>query len=157
MKLFIRHSLTCKHAKDKNFNRCGCPVWSYNPSLPRGRQRYSAQTCDWNEAMKKASQTKPQIVGEEITIVRAVDLYLMKRSKRLANANAAPYADRWLLRDGSKNQPSLLQWAEKNDFQMLQDISSVDVERWRNTWTFREESYSMKVHNAIIKAFLLGA
>ena len=86
-----------------------------------------------------------------------MDAVLVKRSKRANNADCAPYYDRWLLRDVSKRQPSLLQWAEKNEFTMLADITSTDVDRWRNTWVFREESYSLKNSNARIKAFFTWA
>lgn len=37
------------------------------------------------------------------------------------------------------------------------DITSSDVDRWRNTWIFREESYSLKNSNARIKAFFTWA
>jgi integrase len=82
-----------------------------------------------------------------------VEKYLIRQSKKAAHADSAPYSDRWLLRDGSKNQPSLVQWAKENDFRRLQDITSLDVERWRNTWVFRAESYSLKINHARIKAF----
>jgi integrase len=39
----------------------------------------------------------------------------------------------------------------------LLDITSSDVDRWRNTWIFREESYSLKNSNARIKAFFTWA
>jgi len=94
---------------------------------------------------------------KDITLVEAVELYLIKRSKKARHADSAPYADRWLLKNGSKRQPSLLQWAKENAFRKLSDISSVDVENWRNTWVFREESYSMKIHGAKIKAFFTWA
>ena len=46
------------------------------------------------------------------------------------------YDDRWLLRDGSRRRPRLLQWAEKNEFTKLADITFGYVDRWRNTWSF---------------------
>jgi hypothetical protein len=51
----------------------------------------------------------------------------------------------------------LLQGAKENAFCKLSDISSVDVENWRNTWVYREESYSMKTHGAKIKAIFTWA
>jgi integrase/recombinase XerD len=109
--------------------------------------------------MKRATteEAKARKTGNPSNLTDAVEMYLIKQSGREHDAKAAPYRDRWLLRDGSKNQPSLLQWAAKNDFRTLQDITSVDVERWRNTWVFRAESYSLKVNHAAIKGFFSWA
>jgi hypothetical protein len=70
---------------------------------------------------------------------------LIKRSKKFNDPNKAPYNDRWLLRDGSKRQPSVTAWAARNDFTRLDQITAGAMDRWRNTWVFREESYSMKI------------
>jgi integrase len=102
---------------------------------------------------KAASLPIAPAIKKDITVEQAVKLYLIKRSGKAQHPDGACYRDRWLLRDGSKRQPSLLQWAKANGFNKLTDITSVDVERWRNTWVFRAESYSPKVHNAAIKAF----
>ncbi len=67
--------------------------------------------------------------GKNLTLVEAVEAYLVKRSKKANRADSAPYPDRWLLRDGSKRQPSLLQWAEKNGFTKLEDITP----NWRTS------------------------
>jgi hypothetical protein len=50
---YTRHIAKCK-SDDRNSRRCGCPIWFFNPALPRGKQRYSAGTNDWNEALQKA-------------------------------------------------------------------------------------------------------
>jgi hypothetical protein len=67
--------------------------------------------------------------GKNLTLVEAVEAYLVKRSKKANRVDSAPYPDRWLLRDGSKRQPSLLQWAEKNGFTKLEDITP----NWRTS------------------------
>jgi integrase len=161
MKLFTRHACGCKHRKDRNYNRCACPIWVYDPDLQRGKQRYSAGTNDWDEAMRTANkiqQTPARIKkNRDLNIVHAVEMYLVKRSKKAKHADGAPYPDRWLLRDGSKRQPSLLQWAAENGFEKLEDITSIDVEQWRNSWVFREGSYSLKINNHVIKAFFTWA
>jgi hypothetical protein len=54
---YTRHTKNCNSA-DRNSHKCGCPIWFFNPALPRGRQRYSAGTNDWNEAMQKASRLR---------------------------------------------------------------------------------------------------
>src|ERR1039458_1436701 len=51
---YTRHLSKCNH-QDRNYHRCGCPIWFFNPAMPRGKQRYSADTNDWNDARKKAS------------------------------------------------------------------------------------------------------
>jgi hypothetical protein len=110
MKLYRRHSPTCKHHTKGNFTNCDCAIWIYDPKSPRNRQRQSAHTNNWDEAMRHAvaDQKKRPIAGTEI-ITECVDLYLVKMSGRAKNANSAHYDLRWLLRDGSKRQPSLLQ------------------------------------------------
>jgi integrase len=103
-----------------------------------------------------ADQKKRPVAGTEV-ITECVELYLVKKSGRAKSADCAPYDMRWLLRDGSKRQPSLLQWAAENEFTKLSEITSEDVDRWRNTWVFREASYSLKNSNARIKAFFTWA
>jgi len=51
------------------------------------------------------------------------------------------YDDRWLLRDGSRRRPRLLQWAEKNEFTRLADISFGGCGSLAEYVVFREESY----------------
>jgi hypothetical protein len=48
--LYIRHLGKCPHKKDRNYRRCGCPVW-----FQRNRRRWSADTNDWSEALKQAA------------------------------------------------------------------------------------------------------
>jgi len=154
MKLYTRHKNDCKYRKNRNHNGCGCPIW-----FQHQRRRWSARTNNWDEAMRQATAANSKVLksGKNISLVEAVELYLVKRSKKARHADSAPYADRWLLRNGSKRQPSLLQWAAESAFNKLSDITSVDVENWRNTWIFREESFSMKTHGAKIKAFFTWA
>jgi hypothetical protein len=102
------------------------------------------------QAADESKKTEPV---KRISVTDAVNLYLIKRSKKSADANCAPYNDRWLLRDGSKNQPSVMQWAANNNFVRLEQITAAAMDKWRNTWVFRAESYSLKIHNAVIKAF----
>jgi integrase/recombinase XerD len=152
MKLYIRHRPECKHRTNRYYNNCGCPIW-----FQHKRKRWAAGSDDWGAVRKwgGGGETGKAAKGGKgkLTIVEAVNLYLIRQSKKANHADSAPYSDRWLLRDGSKRQPSLLQWAEKNEFTKLPDITSLDVERWRNTWVFREESYSLKINHARIKAF----
>ncbi len=82
---------------------------------------------------------------------------MVKKSGRAKSADCAPDDMRWLLRDGSKRQPSLLQWAAENEFTNLSEITSEDVDRWRNTWVFREASCGLKNSSARIKVFFTGA
>jgi hypothetical protein len=48
--LSTRHLGKCPHDKDRNYHRCGCPVW-----CQRNRKRWSAETNDWAEALKLVS------------------------------------------------------------------------------------------------------
>jgi integrase len=156
--LYIRHRDGCTHDNDRNYRKCGCPVWVYNPDASRGQQRKSTGTNDWNEALKIAATPEPGTGGpkKSITVDDAVRLYLAKRSK-CSTPDKAPYKDKYLLRDGSKNQPSLLNWASGKHFSKLEQITAAAMDAWRDTWVFQADSYSLKVHNAAMKKFFTWA
>jgi hypothetical protein len=145
----------------RNYHRCGCPVWTYNSSAPRGQQRKSADTNDWDEAMQKAANAGTRSPLEKISVKEAIDLYLIKRSKKLQNLDKAPckdrYKNRWLLRDGSKRQKSVLLWATGKKFSRLDQVTAAALDTWRNTWVFSDEGHSLKTHNAVLKAFFKWA
>jgi integrase len=150
---YTRHRNKCHHT-DRHYHKCGCPIWFYDPSKPRGQQRYSAETNDWNDALQKASaQAKTSQPITRVTVDEAVLLYLVKRSKKLKSADSAPYKYRYMLRDGSKRQQSLMQWAHDEKFIHLDEVTHRSLDDWRNGWVFREKSYSLRVHNGIVKAF----
>ncbi len=48
--LYTRHLGKCPHDKDRNYHRCGCPIW-----FQRNRKRWSAETNDWAKALKQAA------------------------------------------------------------------------------------------------------
>jgi site-specific recombinase XerD len=50
-----------------------------------------------------------------------------------------------------------LAWATEQGFLRLDQITHRGLDAWRNTWTFRENSYSMRVHNGAVKAFFKWA
>jgi hypothetical protein len=77
--LYIRHLGKCPHKKDRNYRRCGCPVW-----FQRNRRRWSADTNDWSEALKQAAAIE------------------------FGGKAKAPYKDRYMLTQGSKSVQSLL-------------------------------------------------
>jgi integrase/recombinase XerD len=153
--LYTRHLEKCPHNKDRNYHRCGCPIY-----FQRNRKRWSARTRDWSEALKHAAAIES---GEKaktpstITVETAINLYLIKRSKKLKDAAKAPYKDRYMLLTGSKEQQSLLAWAKEQDYTKLRSITAAALDAWRDTWVFRADSYSMKIHNAVIKAFFTWA
>ena len=148
--LYIRHRKQCPHKLDRNYRRCGCPVW-----FQRNRKRWSAETTDWAEALQKATAIEngeKAVAPSAITVEAAVDLYLKKRSG-CQDASKAPYKDRWLLRDGSKRQQSLIAWAKEHNFIKLRSITAGALDQWRDTWVFRPNSFSQKVHCGVIAAF----
>jgi hypothetical protein len=122
---YTRHSLACKHRDDRNHHRCNCPIWQYDPSKPRGKQRYSADTNDWAEAIRKAGEaSEAQQPIQRVTVEKAVDLYLVDRSKKAKSAKDAPYKDRYMLLKGSKKQQSLLQMAAQEKISYLDQITA---------------------------------
>jgi integrase len=152
-RIYTRHTQTCAYRskpQQRQQTRCGCPLW-----FQRDRKRWSAKTNDWDVAMRKAaelSQTVKEPSGD-ITVEKAVELYLLHRSKKLRDANSAPYKDRYMLRNGSKKQMSLQQWANQEKFTRLNEITPLTLDQWRNDWVFRDKSFSMRVHNSMVKAF----
>jgi hypothetical protein len=82
----------------RDHHKCGCPVWFYDPSKLREQQRYSSGTNDWNEALQSAAMEAESSESihriAPITVERAVNLYLVKRRKKLKAANCAPYKDK---------------------------------------------------------------
>lgn len=148
--LYIRHLGKYPHKSDRNYRRCGCPVW-----FRRNRKRWSAETTDWSEALRKATATEngeKAVALSNITTEVAIDLYLKKRSK-CKDASKAPYKDRWLLQAGSDRQQSLLAWANAHRFTKLRSITAVALDEWRDSWVFRPNSFSFEIHNNVIKAF----
>jgi hypothetical protein len=86
--LYTRHLAKCSHKKDRNYHRCGCPVW-----FQRNRKRWSAETNDWAEALQQAADIESGAKAKApstITVETAINLYLVKRSKKLKNAGKAP-------------------------------------------------------------------
>ena len=71
----------------------------------------------------------------------------------MARGLQGSYKDRWLLRDGSKRQQSLIAWAKEHNFIKLRSITAVALDQWRDTWVFRPNSFSQKVHCGVIAAF----
>ncbi len=156
--VYIRHLSKCPHRNDenaRNYRRCGCPIW-----FQRNRKRWSSGTNDWSEALKKAADLESDQKSKTpstITVESAINLYLIKRSKKAKDALQAPYKDRYMLLNGSKRQPSLLTWAKENHFVKLRSITAAALDAWRDTWVFRENSYAMKTYNARVKAFFTWA
>jgi integrase len=152
--LYTRHLGKCPHDKDRNY-RCGCPIW-----FQRNRKRWSAETNDWAKALKQAAAIESgdrAIAPSTITVAAALDLYLVKRSKKFKDATKAPHKDRYMLTQGSKKQQSLLAWSTEQRFRKLRQITPSALDAWRDTWVFRENSYSMKIHSAVVKAFFTWA
>jgi site-specific recombinase XerD len=152
--LYTRHLKKCSHRDDRNYHRCGCPVW-----FQRDRKRWLAGTRDWAEALKKAAARESGEVAKApstITVAAAIDLYLVKRSK-CKDATKAPYKDRYMLLTGSERQPSLSTWATGKGFKKLRDVTGAALDTWRDSWVYRPGSYALKIHSALVKAFFTWA
>jgi hypothetical protein len=96
--LYTRHLGKCPHDKDRNYHRCGCPI-----CFQRNRKRWSAETNDWAKALNQAAAIesgKRAIAPSTITVAAALDLYLVKRSKKFKDATKAPHKDRYMLTQG---------------------------------------------------------
>ncbi|MGA7927069.1 MAG: tyrosine-type recombinase/integrase [Candidatus Sulfotelmatobacter sp.] len=57
----------------------------------------------------------------------------------------------------ARTSPACSSGPRKNGFVKLEDNTAMDVDAWRDTWTFREGSYSQRVHGAAIKRFFTWA
>jgi|HubBroStandDraft_1064217.scaffolds.fasta_scaffold42947_2 site-specific recombinase XerD len=58
-----------------------------------------------------------------------------------------------MLTQGSKSVQSLLAWPTEQGLKKLREITAVALDAWRDSWDFRADSYSMKIHGAVVKAF----
>lgn len=44
---------------------------------------------------------------------------------------------------------------KSEEFTHTDEIRARALDVWRNGWIFREKSYSLRVHNAVVKAFFV--
>jgi integrase/recombinase XerD len=158
--LYVRHLGSCTSTK-KEDKKCGCPIWVYDPSRQRNRQRFSSGTNDWTKAYAKVAEIESQSPTEaktkDLTVADAINLYLVKRSKKEKHAEKAPYRDKYILRDGSDRQESLLTWAIRMRFSKLKQITFTALDEWRDGWVMRENSHSLKLNSHRAKAFFTWA
>jgi hypothetical protein len=105
--------------------RCGCPIWLYDPSKSGGKQRYSGVPDDWTGAIRRTGEApEARAPIQRVTVEKAIDLYLVDRSKKAKDANRAPDEHRYILRDRSKRQQSLQPMAEQEKISYLDPITA---------------------------------
>jgi hypothetical protein len=109
--LYARHRGKCSHDKDRNYHRRGCPIW-----FQRNRKRWSAETNDQAEALKRAAAMES---GEQKLRRRCPRPLSHQAFKKFKDATKAPHKDRYMLTQGSKKQQSLLAWATEQRFKKL--------------------------------------
>ena len=69
--VYTRHAKNCGK-KNRHDHRCGCPLWIYQPNAPRDKQRWSANTNNYEEAQRKAAQLTPSVTRPSNLTVKEV-------------------------------------------------------------------------------------
>jgi hypothetical protein len=106
---YTRHRTTCKRKHDRNHHRCNSPSGCTIPLSPvASSDTAPIQTIGPRRSRKRGEAQKQRAPIQRLTVEKAIDLYLIDRSKRAKSAKDAPFKDRYMLRDGSKKQQALL-------------------------------------------------
>ena len=144
MALFVyaRHTSDCPKKSDRFWKRCRCPKW-IRGVLDGSTIRQTADTRSWEKAEDKRRQLEeeaeqraaairdgeaPSRTSEPITVKDAVKRFLAsKRNENLADSTL----------DKLKTifEKQFLAWATSAGFKHLAEITTADLEAFRDTWT----------------------
>ena len=144
MALFVyaRHISDCPKKSDRFWKRCRCPKW-IRGVLSGSTIRQTADTRSWEKAEDKRRQLEeeaeqraaairtgeaPSRTSEPISVKDAVKRFLAsKRNENLAESTLDKLTTIF--------QKQFSHWASSAGFQHLADITTADLEAFRDTWT----------------------
>jgi integrase/recombinase XerD len=152
--VYTRHSTDCPHKYERNHKGCRCPKW-LQYQINGDQKKKSAKTRSWGIATKKARQLETDLelaaLGETPAnrkhhrVEEAVGQYQDHKFKPSFNTDSKRRVKAMMRR--------LQEWCDKRGILYLKDASPITLQEWRDTWTFKPNSYSLKVHNAVVAAF----
>jgi integrase len=140
--VYARHTSDCPKKSDRFWKRCRCPKW-IRGVLAASTIRQTADTRSWEKAEDKRRQLEeeaeeraaairtgeaPSRTSEPITVKDAVKRFLA--SKRTENL-----ADSTLDKLKTIFEKQFLAWATSAGFEKLAEITTADLEAFRDTWT----------------------
>jgi site-specific recombinase XerD len=145
---YTRHTETCEFASDPEHNDCRCPKWLYTWNRETGaKSRKSLITPSWSDAVSKARKAlrgmDPEIAAgravtektskAKMTVRDACDLWI-ERSKRELGPESNSIAQYRTLKR------KLCAWAERHGIEYIQDITSLQLEKWYSSPEWSELS-----------------
>ena len=162
MALFVyaRHTSDCPKKSDRFWKRCRCPKW-IRGLLNGSTIRQTADTRSWEKAEDKRRQLEeeaeqraaairtgeaPSRTSEPISVKDAVKRFLAsKRNENLAESTLDKLTTIF--------QKQFSHWASSAGFQHLADITTADLEAFRDTWT--DGPLAKKKTGTVGRVFLL--
>jgi hypothetical protein len=84
--LYRRHSPDCKHAEDRYFRRCKCPVWAEG-TIEGQYLRQSTKTRSWERAeqIRRQWEENRKPTESPITITEALQAFYADRERQAVN------------------------------------------------------------------------
>ncbi len=140
--VYTRHTSDCPKKSDRFWKRCRCPKW-IRGTLNGAAIRQTADTRSWEraeserrrleeEAERQATALRegsaPQRESEVVTVQDAVKRFLA--SKRKENL-AEPTIDKLT----TIFEKHFLDWAKSEGLKNIREITTADLEAFRDTWT----------------------
>jgi integrase/recombinase XerD len=162
--IWVRHKPECPRKAERYSKRCRCPKWAQYQF--HGRQvQVSLKTRSWTAANKKTRKMQDELDALErgetgssrradpVTLEASVQTYLRHladaKKKRKASSLIKPKRMlRFLQEYCEKQNPPVI---------MLNSITPMLLENWRSTWTFKADSSSPRIHDAVARAFFKWA
>jgi hypothetical protein len=125
--VFVKHSPGCSH-RDKNWKRCNCRKWLYNPKWKPDPRR-SAKTRSWARAEAEARRLEGNDSTEsKITVSAAVSDYLSDKKEQ-------NIGDEWRDRLDTELTNTLLPWCEAQGISQIAELELEQIKAFRKTWT----------------------
>ena len=161
--IWVRHNEECPQKAERYSKRCRCPKWAQYQF--QGRQvQVSLKTRSWKTAAEKTRRMQDELdalergeapvkKSEPITLEASAQTYLRHladaKKKRKASSIVKPKRVLRLLQEYCEKQnPPVI---------MLNSITPMLLENWRSTWTFKADSSSPRIHDAVARAFFKWA
>jgi len=162
--IWVRHNPECPRKAQRYSKRCRCPKWAQYQF--QGRQvQVSLKTRSWKAASEKTRKMQDELDALErgetgssrkadpVTLEAAVKIYLRflsdPKKMRKTSSLAKPKRMLTLLQEFCNRQnPPVI---------MLQHITPILLEDWRSGWTFKADSSSPRIHDAVTRAFFKWA
>ena len=145
--IYRRHSVDCKHARDRYSRRCDCTLWLQYQDRPGHQMKLSAHTNDWSEAEQAAARIKNEGNGAvpsvpEYTLASAVEMYVADKRDRGQAEATVDLADRLLQR--------LMKYSSERNIVPLRHVTPLLLTDFRRSWDLRRDDKGQPATHAWI-------